>query len=69
MGKSGGKGTREDTGGRLCCMRAKRASAMAQVAGTRGRGEGGGGWQEKGGKGRKAVSRERGTRGNESRAR
>lgn len=31
----GGRGReRKDTGGRLCCMRAKRASAMAQLAGS-----------------------------------
>lgn len=42
--------------GRLRCMRAGRTSAMAQVAGTCG---------EMGGR---KVSRERGTRGNESRA-
>lgn len=55
----------ERTGGerRLCCMRAGRASAMAQVAETCGTTRGR--EQEKGGR---KVSRERGTRGNESRA-
>lgn len=32
--RGGGGRERKDTGGRLCCMRAKRASAMAQLAGS-----------------------------------
>lgn len=57
----GGKSGWRKRGGRLRCMRAGRVSAMAQVAGTT-RSNGG---QEKRGR---EISRERGTRGNESRA-
>lgn len=53
--------------GRLCCMRAGRASAMAQMAGTRG---GNGGEAEEGGtgKGRKGDITSTGHRGATSRA-